>query len=96
MFEIVDVDGCFQLQLNTTYTTIFGAPVQEFLTSDVIAGINPLLKRNNEKTNHCPIDGEAKKVRLVNANIFWRLPIDHLHVCNLLLDLFVCSNVGFV
>ena len=70
MFEIVNVDGCFQLQLNTTYTSIFGAPVQEFLTSDVIAGINPLLKRNNEKTNHCPKDGEAEKVQFINANIF--------------------------
>ena len=61
MFEIVNVDGCFQLKLNTTYTNIFGAPVQEFLKNDVIAKINPLLESDGT-TNSCPDEKNAKLV----------------------------------
>ena len=61
IFDVVKVDGCFKLKLNKDYADIFGESVEEFLTNDLIDGINPLLERD-EKTKRCPKENDAYRV----------------------------------
>ena len=61
IFDVVKVDGCFKLNLNKDYADIFGESVEEFLTNDLIDGINPLLERD-EKMKRCPKENDAYRV----------------------------------
>ena len=62
MFDVVNVDGCFQLKLSEIYTNLFGSAVQEFLNNNVIGEINSLLQPPNEQAEKCPNEGDAKMV----------------------------------
>ena len=61
IFDVVKVDGCFKLKLDADYANIFGDSVQEFITNDLIDGINPLVERD-EKTKRCPNKKDAYRV----------------------------------
>ena len=63
MFDVVNVDGCFQLKLSEIYTSLFGSAVQEFLNNNVIGEINSLLQPPpNERAEKCPNESDAKMV----------------------------------
>ena len=70
MFDVVNVDGCFQLKLSEIYTSLFGSAVQEFLNNNVIGEINSLLKPTNEQADKCPNESDAK---MVGYSIDWWL-----------------------